>query len=117
MKDDKNIRYTSNQYIKLSKMITKYFTKVSVKFDPFSISARPARLFLSTIPLTMRGACIIDYKILTSNSPSSEKPSIEVTFKDKVVMKADPQTMNFEEVRGHFDSHSRKLALQDAITE
>lgn len=98
-------------------MITKYFTKVSVKFNPFGPSARPARLLLSTIPLSMRGTCKIDFKVLTANSPAKDKPIIEVTFKDKAVMKADPETMNFQEVSDLFDAHSRKLALKDAISE
>lgn len=98
-------------------MITKYFTKISVKFDPFKASARPARLFLSHIPASLKLTCTIDYKVLGHKSPASEKPIIKVTFKDKHVMEADPQTMTFAEVLSHFNAHSRKLALKDAISE
>lgn len=98
-------------------MITKYFTRVSVKFDPFSASAKPTRLLLSTIPLSMRATCKIDFKVLTASSAAKEKPLIEVTFKDKVVMNADPQTMSFQDITDHFNTHSRKLALKDAISE
>lgn len=98
-------------------MITKYFTKVSVKFDPFTASSRSARLFLARIPPSMKGACKIDYKVLTANSPVSEKPIVEVTFKDKHIMKADPEEMNFKDLSVFFDSHSRQLAIKEAISD
>lgn len=106
----------STDIVKLA-MITKYFSKVVVKFDPFKASAKPARLFLSSIPSSMRGACIINHKVLSKSSPASEVPIIEVTYKDKHVLKVDPEKMKFEEVRDQFDIHSRKLLLQDAISE
>lgn len=96
-------------------MITKYFTKVTVKFDPFSPAARPARLFLSRIPPSLKGQCQINHKILTSSSPASEQPIIEVTYKDKHIMKADPRDMTYTELQQHFDGHSRKLVLKDSI--
>jgi len=97
-------------------MITKYFTKVVVKFDPFTASAKPARLFLSRIPSSMKGTCLIDYKLLTKATPTNEQPLIEVTFKDKHVMSADPEKMAFTEVTEYFNSHSRRLALKDALS-
>lgn len=96
-------------------MITKYFTKVSVKFNPFTTGAKPARLFLSRIPTSLKAQCTVDYKVLTESS--KEKPTVEVTFKDKHKMQVDPETMNFVELSNHFDGHSRKLAIKDAITE
>lgn len=98
-------------------MITKYFTKVTVKFDPFTASAKPARLFLSRIPAALRATCAVDFKVLTSASAASEKPIVEVTFKDKHSMKADPREMTFKEMSEHFDSHSRKLKIQESISE
>lgn len=97
-------------------MITKYFTRVSVKFDPFASSAKSARLFLSRVPLGP-GACKVDYKVLTAQSPAADKPIVEVTFKDKFVMSADPAAMTFSELSAHFDAHSRKLAIRDAISD
>lgn len=96
-------------------MITKYFTKVSVKFNPFTPGAKPARLFLSRIPTSLKPQCAVDYKVLTELS--KEKPVVEVTFKDKHKMEVDPEKVNFVELSNHFDSHSRKLAIKDAITE
>ncbi|CAK7893927.1 54S ribosomal protein L44, mitochondrial [[Candida] anglica] len=97
-------------------MITKYFTKVTVKFDPFAPSARPARLFLARIPPSLKGQCTVNHKILTATSPSTEKPTIEVTFKDKEVLKADPTKLDIKELIALFDSHSRKLVIKDSIT-
>lgn len=96
-------------------MITKYFTKVTVKFDPFAPSARPARLFLARIPPSLKGQCQINHQVLTQSSPASEKPIIEVTYKDKHILKADPAKMTYTELQQHFDAHSRKLVLKDSI--
>lgn len=96
-------------------MITKYFTRVSVKFDPFASSAKPVRLFLSRIPLSLKGSCKVDFKVLTPTS--QERPDIEVTFKDKHMLKADPNVMSFKDLATHFDGHSRKLAINEAISE
>lgn len=96
-------------------MITKYFTKVSVRFNPFNTGAKPARLFLSRIPSSMKGQCVVDYKVLTEQS--KEPSLVEVMFKDKHVMKVDPDSMNFVELSNYFDGHSRKLAIKDAISE
>lgn len=92
-------------------MITKYFATVTVKFNPFVASGRSARLFLSRVPSTSKINC----KVLTNNT--TEVPLIEVTFKDKHVMKADPETMNISDLANYFNTHSRKLAIQDAIKD
>lgn len=94
-------------------MITKYFTKVAVKFDPFAASAKPVRLFLARIPSQQKSGVAVDFKVLTKN----EKPSVSVTFKDKHVMDADPEAMTFQDLSEHFDQHSRKLALKAAISD
>lgn len=94
-----------------SEMITKYFASVKVKFDPFTASARPARLFLARIPSTTKIQCTI------LSQEDNDVPKIEVTFKDKYVMDACPASMNTVELASLFDSHSRKLALQDAIKD
>lgn len=93
-------------------MITKYFTKVSAKFNPFSATAKPARLFLARIPNQLKSGCQVDCKLLSS---PSDQPMIKVTFKDKHTMEIDPTDKNFEDIRALFDAHSRKLALQEAL--
>lgn len=94
-------------------MITKYFTKVAVKFDPFAASAKPVRLFLARIPSQQKSGVAVDFKVLTKN----EKPSVSVTFKDKHIMSGDPESMSFHDLSEHFDLHSRKLALKAAISD
>ncbi|EGV66516.1 hypothetical protein CANTEDRAFT_112239 [Yamadazyma tenuis ATCC 10573] len=96
-------------------MITKYFNKVTVKFNPFTPGAKPARLFLSRIPTSLKAQCTVDHQVLTA--ASKEKPIVQVTFKDKHTMSVDPETTSFVDLSNHFDNHSRKLAIQEAISE
>lgn len=93
-------------------MITKYFTKVSARFNPFTPTAKPARLFIARIPGLQKSGCQVDCKVLTD---PTEKPLIKVTFKDKHVMEIDPTSKSFDDLRAHFDAHSRKLALKEAL--
>ncbi|KAG7661190.1 MRPL44 [[Candida] subhashii] len=90
-------------------MITKYFTKVQVKFNPFIASGSRARVFLAHMPITAK----LETKVLANGS--KEKDEIIVTFKDKHVMTADPATMNSQEMGEYFDRHSKKLAIKEAI--
>jgi large subunit ribosomal protein L53 len=92
-------------------MITKYFTSVKVRFDPFSPSSRPARLFLSRLPSHTK----VDLKVLPRDS--TEEAFLEVTYKDKKVLKGDLNKMNIADLGQHFNSHSRKLAIEDAIKD
>lgn len=94
-------------------MITKYFTKVSVRFNPFSASAKPVRLFLARIPAQLKSGCSVDFKILEN---PSDQAVVKVTYKDKQTMEVDPQNMTFKDLSLHFDTHSRKLALKDALS-
>lgn len=96
-------------------MITKYFTKVNVKFNPFTIGAKPARLFLSRIPSSLKSQCTVDFKVLPENS--KELPVVEVIFKDKHKMSVNPEEVSFIELSNYFNSHSRKLAIKDAISD
>ncbi|CDK28861.1 unnamed protein product [Kuraishia capsulata CBS 1993] len=94
-------------------MLTKYFTKVTVRFNPFLKEAKPARLFLSSIPPSMRQSCIIDFKILSEQS--KEKPIISVTFKDKEVLEVNPSEMNFADIADTFDRHAKKIRFKEQI--
>ncbi|OBA22442.1 hypothetical protein METBIDRAFT_40396 [Metschnikowia bicuspidata var. bicuspidata NRRL YB-4993] len=94
-------------------MITKYFTKVSVKFNPFSASAKPVRLFLARIPAQQKSGCSVDFKILEN---PADKALVKVTFKDKQSMEIDPKNLTFKDLSSHFDTHSRKLALKEALS-
>ncbi|CAI5755894.1 unnamed protein product [Candida verbasci] len=89
-------------------MITKYFQSVNVKFNPFQSNNKASRLFLAKIPSTSK----IEYKVLNS---SDSKPEVKVTFKDKHSIIVDPTNMKLIDLEERFDSHSRKLAIKDAI--
>ncbi|SCV02780.1 LAME_0H05160g1_1 [Lachancea meyersii CBS 8951] len=95
-------------------MLTKYFTKVVVRFNPFGKEAKCARLLLSAIPPAQRiSGVTIQNELLTAES--TKKPIVKITFKDKTEMEADPSTLNFKELGNHFDRHSRKLSLKESI--
>ncbi|CEP23843.1 54S ribosomal protein L44, mitochondrial AltName: Full=YmL44 [Cyberlindnera jadinii] len=93
-------------------MITKYFTKVVIRFNPLGKEGKASRLFLSSIPPSLRGACVIDHKVITDNKT---KPMLSVTFKDKQTLDADPSTMTFGEISAIMDRHSRALQIKDSI--
>lgn len=92
-------------------LITKYITKATVRFDPFGTLAASARSFLSRVPSSAK----VDLRVL--NAQLKEAPLIEVTFKDKHVMKADPLTTTYNDLTDLLNSHSRKLLIQDAVNE
>ncbi|KAG0685501.1 39S ribosomal protein L44, mitochondrial [Kluyveromyces marxianus] len=81
-------------------MITKYFTKAVVKFNPFGKEGITSGLQLQNEVL-MAGSTV--------------KPTVKVVFKDKTELQADPTNMNFTELSNYFDRHSRKLALKESI--
>ena len=55
------------------KMMTKFLTEVSAKFNPFSVGAKPARLFLTYLPPNARATGMA---IKTTMLPrSSKEPS------------------------------------------
>ncbi|QLL32637.1 hypothetical protein HG536_0D01590 [Torulaspora globosa] len=95
-------------------MITKYFAKVVVKFNPFGKEAKTARLLLSSIPPAQRlQGTQIQTEVLTAQSNKS--PIVRITFKDKHEMELDPSTANFQELSSYFDRHSRQLRLKESI--
>ncbi|KAF6009350.1 hypothetical protein HII13_003426 [Brettanomyces bruxellensis] len=96
-------------------MITKYFTKIIVKFDPFGSEARTARTMLSLIPPKLRSTCDVNLEVLTKSSKN--KPLIEVTFKDKTIMKGDPKKMGMDDFTHLFDRHSRALQFKEEISQ
>ncbi|CAN3357204.1 large ribosomal subunit protein mL53 [Diutina catenulata] len=92
-------------------LITKYITKARVTFDPFSSAAASSRSFLARMPPSAK----VDLKVLPQGSTTT--PLIEVTFKDKHVMKADPAQMPYNDVADLLNSHSRRLLIDDAVKE
>lgn len=94
-------------------MITKYFTKVAVKFNPFGPEARCARAVLSQIPPSMKGVCQVDLELL--NDKSTAKPFVEVTFKDKTVMSGNPAELKLADFTNMLDKHSKKLLFKEEV--
>ncbi|CAM9019665.1 hypothetical protein WICANDRAFT_32533 [Wickerhamomyces anomalus NRRL Y-366-8] len=94
-------------------MITKYFTKVVVKFNPLDKGGKNGRLFLSQIPPALKGACSIDHELL--NATSKNAPIIKVTFKDKKSLETDPTKGSINEIASFFDRHSRQLQFKESI--
>uniref|UniRef100_A0A060T7Y0 Large ribosomal subunit protein mL53 n=1 Tax=Blastobotrys adeninivorans TaxID=409370 RepID=A0A060T7Y0_BLAAD len=98
------------------RMLTKYFAKVSVKFNPTHRSARLARMFLASIPPSARGDVQVSQKVL--NEQSGDKPEISVTYKDGKNITLDPTTVKttYDMVQA-FDQYSRSLKIQDDISD
>ncbi|CEP61795.1 mitochondrial 54S ribosomal protein mL53 LALA0_S04e00892g [Lachancea lanzarotensis] len=95
-------------------MLTKYFTKVVVRFNPFGKEAKCARLLLSAIPPAQRLSGVsVQNELLTTDT--TKKPTVKITFKDKAEMEVDPSGMTFKELGNYFDRHSRKLRLKESI--
>lgn len=60
-------------------MIARFLTNVRVQFNPFSVRAKPARLFLSLIPPDARSnGMVIETKMLPRTS--KEPPTLDVKF-------------------------------------
>lgn len=94
-------------------MITKYFTNVVVKFNPFGAEARSARSVLSQIPPALKGICNVNVELL--DETSKKEPIVEVTFKDKTKMAGSPLEMGLADFTNMFDKHSRKLLFKEEL--
>jgi len=94
-------------------MITKYFTKLTVKFNPFGAEARCARSVLSQIPPSMNGICQVNLKLLSKES--KEEPFVEVTFKDNTVMSGNPAELKLIDFTNMLDKHSKKLLFKEEL--
>ncbi|CCF56632.1 hypothetical protein KAFR_0B03350 [Kazachstania africana CBS 2517] len=95
-------------------MITKYFNKVLVRFNPFGKEAKTSRLFLASIPPSQRlTGTKIQSEIL--NEGTDKEPLIRVIFKDKKEIEVNPSNLSFQELANAFESHSNKLRLRELI--
>jgi large subunit ribosomal protein L53 len=94
-------------------MITKYFTKVTVRFNPFGKEARCARAVLSQIPPSLKASCKIHMELL--NKDSKKKPFVEVVFKDTTTMSGNPQELKLADFTNMFDKHSKKLLFKEEV--
>jgi large subunit ribosomal protein L53 len=98
------------------KMITKYMTEVTAKFNPFSPCAKPARLFLTFLPPKARAnGTAISTTLLPRNSP--ETSSVQVKFKDGKQMSFDCQKYSIQGLVEEVDRHSRQLQKASDLTD
>ncbi|KAH3661867.1 hypothetical protein OGAPHI_006046 [Ogataea philodendri] len=92
-------------------MITKFFSKIVVKFDPFGPEAKCARSFISLISPKLRQTCPVDLEVLPKASTKS--PLLKVTFKDKTSMEGNPAEQSFDDFAQMLDRHSRQLQFKE----
>lgn len=59
-------------------MITKFMSEVTTRFNPFSPTARSARLFLSLLPPNARKSIVVNTTLLPQKS--TEPSSLRVKF-------------------------------------
>ncbi|KAK0632858.1 39S ribosomal protein L53/MRP-L53-domain-containing protein [Immersiella caudata] len=92
-------------------MLTQFIIEVSTRFNPFSASAKTARLFLTRLPPSARASGMsITTQLLPRNS--TEPSALKIKFKDGLEMKLDCETMNIKSVVEVVDRHSRQLQKQ-----
>jgi len=60
-------------------MITKFFTHVTVRFNPFNVKARSARLFLAHLPSKAWETVDVKVKVIPSRT-STEPTLLNVKF-------------------------------------
>ncbi|KAF6805519.1 mitochondrial ribosomal protein L44 (39S ribosomal protein L53/MRP-L5) [Colletotrichum musicola] len=97
-------------------MITKFMTEITTKFNPFSPTARSARLFLSFIPPNARASGMAIKTVLLPRT-SKESPSLSVKFKDGKEMTLDVERMGIKSIIEEVDRHSRGLQKKADLSE
>ncbi|EGS18818.1 mitochondrial 54S ribosomal protein mL53 [Thermochaetoides thermophila DSM 1495] len=97
-------------------MITRFITDVTTRFNPFSPSAKAARLFLSFLPPNARQQGMnISAQLLPRSS--TEKPTLYIKFKDGKEMNIDCEKMNIKTIIEEVDRHSRMLQKEADLAE
>lgn len=77
--------------------------------------AKTARLIMASIPPKQRiSGTKMTQELITD---PNQEPMIKITFKDKKVMEHTLRNTNFEELSNLFDTHSRKLKIQETIQQ
>ncbi|EGY22685.1 hypothetical protein VD0002_g635 [Verticillium dahliae] len=97
-------------------MITKYMTEITTRFNPFTMQARPARLFLSFLPPNARQSGLTINTVLLPRT-SKEAPSLFVKFKDGKEMTLDCEKLGIKGLLEEVDRHSRGLQKQADMTD
>lgn len=84
-----SLRALCESPIEPPKMITKFMTEITTKFNPFSPAAKSARLFMSNIPPTARSTGTTIKTILLPRT-STEPASLYVKFSTFPLCRAAP---------------------------
>ncbi|KAF2634171.1 hypothetical protein P280DRAFT_318401 [Massarina eburnea CBS 473.64] len=95
-------------------MITRFLTDVRIKFNPFSIRSKPARIFLSLIPPNARASGLV---VATQMLPrtSKEPATLGLKFKDGKEMNLEISKMRITDIMEEVDRHSRQLARKEEL--
>ncbi|KAI6250332.1 54S ribosomal protein L44, mitochondrial [Erysiphe necator] len=94
-------------------MITKFLTEVKSVFNPFSVKAKPARLFLAFLPPSARRSMKIETKILPRESV--EPSHLYLKFKDGLELNLKPDTLGLQGIFEEVDRHSRILLRKEEL--
>ncbi|KAF7558321.1 hypothetical protein G7046_g5832 [Stylonectria norvegica] len=97
-------------------MITKFVTEVSAKFNPFSVHAKSARLFLTFLPPTARAQGMAIHTTLLPRA-STEPSLLRVKFKDGKELNFDCEKINIKGLVEEVDRHSRQLQKVADLTD
>ncbi|CCE31323.1 hypothetical protein E4U22_006752 [Claviceps purpurea] len=97
-------------------MHTRFITKVTARFNPFSVCAKPARLFLTYLPPNARASGTSVETILLPRN-TTEPSSLKVDFKDGKQLAFNcsriPINMLVEEVERHCRALQKASDLSD----
>lgn len=96
--------------------MNRFVTEVRTKFNPFSPSARPARLFLAYLPPDARASGM---SITTTLLPkaSTEPPLLQVKFKDGKELNLESEKLGIKGILEEIDRHCRVLQKQADLSE
>ncbi|KAI0489624.1 putative ribosomal protein YmL44, mitochondrial [Xylaria cf. heliscus] len=97
-------------------MITRFITEVNTKFNPFSVSSRATRLFLSNLPANARAQGM---QVNTTLLPrtSTEPTALTIKFKDGKEMNLDGEILGIKGIIEEVDRHSRALQKQADLAD
>ncbi|KAG5921777.1 hypothetical protein E4U42_005706 [Claviceps africana] len=106
------------------KMITKFMTEVTARFNPFAACAKPARLFLTYMPPNARANGTSIHTTLLPRG-ATESSSLRVKFKqprqhpaeDGKELEFDCAKTNIKSVIEELDRHSRQLQKAADLTD
>lgn len=95
-------------------MITQFLTSATAKFNPFSASAKAARIFLAQLPPNARSTMQVKTTVLPKTS--TEPAALSLEFKDGKTMSFDLERQKFKEIQDEVNRHSRGLMRKEELS-